>query len=85
MLFSCLIDADYRDTEAFYHSVEARAPTENGQLWPWFDGLIALFDAHMARMPVGPLSQLRADVLETLVSASCFPRLRGHSPRGSVD
>ncbi len=49
MLFSCLVDADYRDTEAFYAQVEGR---EIDRDWPalssHIDSLIARFDAYVA-------------------------------------
>jgi CRISPR-associated endonuclease/helicase Cas3 len=68
MVFSCLVDADYRDTEAFY--VEAQGGHVH-RVWPALtaivDGLISRFDAHIAdiqsRGVHGPLSVLRADIL----------------------
>jgi CRISPR-associated endonuclease/helicase Cas3 len=49
MIFSCLVDADFLDTEAFYARAEGRRVDRT---WPRLpvvvDGLIAAFDAHMA-------------------------------------
>jgi CRISPR-associated endonuclease/helicase Cas3 len=49
MLFSCLVDADFRDTESFYCKAEGRAADRD---WPQLphvvDGLIARFDCSMA-------------------------------------
>jgi CRISPR-associated endonuclease/helicase Cas3 len=49
MLFSCLVDADFRDTEAFYCVAEGRSVD---RAWPSLpnivDELIARLDAHMA-------------------------------------
>src|SRR6185312_16533052 len=68
MLFSCLVDADYRDTEKFYAAAEGNGVDRD---WPalaaTIDGLIARFDAHMADMAAGaagsPLGSLRAEIL----------------------
>src|SRR3546814_15371155 len=49
MIFSCLVDADFRDTEAFYAKAEGRKVDRD---WPPLpaivDRLAARFDAHMA-------------------------------------
>jgi CRISPR-associated endonuclease/helicase Cas3 len=69
MLFSCLVDADYRDTEAFYSEAEGK-PVDRE--WPTLaaiaDGLIARFDAHMTAIQAAAggnplLCSLRADIL----------------------
>ncbi|MDE2378934.1 CRISPR-associated endonuclease Cas3'' [Bradyrhizobium sp.] len=68
MLFSCLVDADYRDTERFY------AEAEGGSVdcdWPVLaaiiESLIARFDLYMAGMATrggdALLALLRADIL----------------------
>ncbi len=48
MIFSCLVDADFKDTEAFYHALDGRASDRD---WPALQDLlpqfIAAFDAHM--------------------------------------
>ena len=68
MLFSCLIDADRRDTESFYASTEGK-PVDRE--WPTLaaivERLIARFDAHMAGIALrardNRLGPLRADIL----------------------
>jgi hypothetical protein len=54
MIFSCLVDADFRDTEAFYCAVEGRTVDRH---WPRLpdivDALISRFDAHMAEKASG--------------------------------
>lgn len=68
MVFSCLVDADYRDTEAFYAGLEGRTVDRT---WPRLpeivDALLARFDAHMAALAAGaddtPLNRLRAEIL----------------------
>lgn len=67
MIFSCLVDADYRDTEAFYAAVEGRAVDRD---WPTLIGVIdelrAAFDDYMARKPTDRTSAvniLRAEIL----------------------
>ncbi|WP_117193997.1 CRISPR-associated helicase Cas3' [Rhizobium terrae] len=49
MIFSCLVDADFKDTEAFYHALDGRAADRD---WPALQDLlpqfIAAFDTHMA-------------------------------------
>jgi len=68
MVFSALVDADWRDTEAFYARAEGRVVDRD---WPRLatvvDGLLARFDAHMAGL-AGPasdlsLNRLRAEIL----------------------
>ena len=48
MIFSCLVDADFRDTEAFYTALEGR---QADRQWPALQELLepftAAFDAHM--------------------------------------
>lgn len=68
MLFSCLVDADFRDTEAFYAKAERRAITrEQSTLHGIIDELCAAFDAAMARKrqasPDGPVNRLRHEIL----------------------
>jgi CRISPR-associated endonuclease/helicase Cas3 len=66
MIFSCLVDADYKDTEAYYAALEGR---QVDRLWPLLPdllpGFIAAFDAYMAGMPktATPLNRLRGDIL----------------------
>jgi len=68
MIFSCLVDADFLDTEAFYARAEGRRVDRT---WPRLpvvvDGLIAAFDAHMAEKrkaaPETTVNHLREEVL----------------------
>ena len=66
MIFSCLVDADYKDTERFYNRIEGRSVDRQ---WPALadilPGLIARYDGHMAQFgpPVGKLNTLRANIL----------------------
>ena len=64
-LFSCLVDADYKDTEAFYARLEGREVERD---WPSLQSLLpefgARFDAYMARFDgSGPIDGLRRDIL----------------------
>ena len=67
MLFSCLVDADFKDTERFYGVIEGRS-FDRG--WPTLPsllpGLIGRFDAHMNRFgpPQTALNGLRKDILD---------------------
>lgn len=66
MLFSCLVDADYKDTEAFYNALEGTAADRD---WPALQDLlpqfIAAFDAYMAvrSNSATELNRLRSHVL----------------------
>jgi CRISPR-associated endonuclease/helicase Cas3 len=66
MIFSCLVDADFKDTERFYAGLEARqvdrAWTPLQQLLPQF---IPAFEAHMAAKDnaTSDLNRLRSDIL----------------------
>lgn len=65
MVFSCLVDADFRDTEAFYDALEGR---QRDRDWPALADLLPewrrIFDAHMAGFSgEGPINRLRADIL----------------------
>lgn len=62
MLFSCLVDADFLDTEAF---MSPEKVTERGHE-TGISNLLASFDIHMARftnVDPTPVNQVRADVL----------------------
>ncbi len=68
MIFSCLVDADFRDTEAFYAKAKRETPARDWPALPWIvEGLIARFDAHMekkrAAAPVTPVNSLRDEIL----------------------
>lgn len=65
MLFSCLVDADYKDTETFYDALEDR---QSDRDWPLLQDalprLTAAFDAYMAAKPKeGETNRLRGDIL----------------------
>jgi CRISPR-associated endonuclease/helicase Cas3 len=68
MIFSSLVDADFRDTEAFYDTVSKMSSERD---WPKLpaiiDGLIAAFDASMAekrtRASETDLNRRRGDIL----------------------
>jgi CRISPR-associated endonuclease/helicase Cas3 len=76
MAFSCLVDADYRDTEEFYRGADADRD------WPALvtiiDDLIVRFDRHMDDIAVrasgSPLAELRADILNHARSKATLPR-----------
>jgi CRISPR-associated helicase Cas3/CRISPR-associated endonuclease Cas3-HD len=69
MLFSCLVDADYKETERYYAAIEGREVDRN---WPLLQDVLpdlrARFDAHMARLNAGAaggeVNRLRREVLE---------------------
>jgi CRISPR-associated endonuclease/helicase Cas3 len=68
MIFSCLVDADFRDTETFYRAAEGQTVDRE---WPGLpeivDALIARFDAFMAKKTdaakATPVNALRAEIL----------------------
>jgi len=75
MVFSCLVDADFRDTESFYTRLEARDADRD---WPTLPDLLprlrAAFDAHMARFPAETdLNLLRAEVLQHIRARAALP------------
>ncbi len=63
MLFSCLVDADFLDTESFMDEGKSSA---RGQ-YPLFESLLPLFNAHMQALTAGvkpsPVNKLRSDIL----------------------
>ena len=68
MLFSCLVDADFRDTEAFYYGAEGR---DVDRQWPRLrdivGDLLTKLDAQMAKLTaaarVTPVNTLRGEIL----------------------
>lgn len=65
MVFSCLVDADFRDTEAHYARLNGTQPDRD---WPALADLLPdwrrIFDAHMAGFNHdGPINRLRAEIL----------------------
>ncbi|WP_348633717.1 CRISPR-associated helicase Cas3' [Martelella mediterranea] len=66
MIFSCLVDADFRDTEAFYAALENR---QIDRQWPELQALLptlsARYEAHMAGFSrSGNLNGLRGAILD---------------------
>jgi CRISPR-associated endonuclease/helicase Cas3 len=66
MLFSCLVDADYKDTETFYQRVEGRTVDRT---WPdlpdLLPNLLGAFDRHMSTLSKSDskVNRLRAEIL----------------------
>ncbi|ABB31304.1 metal dependent phosphohydrolase [Geobacter metallireducens RCH3] len=67
MLFSCLVDADFLDTEAFFNP----APVGQRSRFPTIEELLPLFDAYMADKQATafdtPVNRLRAEILRQSV------------------
>jgi CRISPR-associated endonuclease/helicase Cas3 len=66
MIFSCLVDADFQDTEAYYTRLEGRQVDRQWQgLQKLLPSFIAKFDAHMSAMTPADssLNSLRAEIL----------------------
>lgn len=75
MVFSCLVDADFRDTEAFYAALNGTQPERD---WPALADLLPkwrrAFDAHMAALDSsGPINRLRADILSHVRQGAAMP------------
>ena len=75
VLFSCLVDADFKDTEAFYARLEQR---EVDREWPALQEVLpqlrAGFDAHIAGLPrEGALNALRRDILSHVRAGATLP------------
>ncbi len=70
MLFSCLVDADFLDTE---HFIQPDQSLRRGA-YPSLEGLKSVFDAHigafLARAPSTPLNDARRKVLEACRAAA---------------
>ncbi len=79
MIFSCLVDADFLDTEAFYTSVDGR---QIDRTWPVLpaeiDRLIVGFDGHMADKHRDSedtlLNRLRSEILTHARHKAALPR-----------
>src|SRR5262249_54498071 len=75
MLFSCLVDADYVETERFYASVENWKPERDG--FPSLDVLSAALDQHLAAMaaavPDTPVNRWRAEILAHVRTKAAEP------------
>lgn len=65
MLFSCLVDADFLDTERFYNRVQERPDTRHADaLYPTLDELRTQLNRYLGQFkPDSDVNQLRADVL----------------------
>lgn len=71
ILFSCLVDADFLDTEAHF---DAGKPARR-EGFPTLDQMRQAFDAHMAALPVAdtPVNTLRGDILRQCRSNAVLP------------
>lgn len=71
MLFSCLVDADFLDTEAHF---DAGKPARR-EGFPTLAQMHAAFNNHMAALPVAntPVNTLRADVLRQCRAQAALP------------
>ncbi len=71
MLFSCLVDADFLDTEAHF---DASKPSWRGG-FPTLDQMRLAFDAHMAALPAAstPVNRLRANILRQCRASAALP------------
>lgn len=72
MVFSCLVDADFRDTEAFYAQLERRSVDRD---WPMLADLLpgwrAAFNAHMEGFAADTaLNRQRRDILSHIRAAA---------------
>jgi CRISPR-associated endonuclease/helicase Cas3 len=80
MIFSCLVDADFLDTEAFYASIDGR---QIDRTWPILsdeiERMIARFDAHMSDK-----RRIASDTLLNRLRAEIFTHVRQKArlPRG---
>lgn len=78
MLFSCLVDADFRDTEAFYAGMQGRGVDRD---WPTLpdivEQLIAAFDTYVAEKRKTALDTdvnlLRAEILTQVRARASYP------------
>lgn len=76
MIFSCLVDADFRDTEAFYTRTEGRQVDRAWRsLSDLLPGLRQSFERHMAKLANGdtPVNRLRAEILGHVRSRAAQP------------
>lgn len=79
MLFSCLVDADFKDTEKFYCLTEGRETDRNWEkLQDNIDILLAKFQSHMdetkGKAKPSLTNDLRAKILETLLEKAAMPK-----------
>ncbi|MCU0835095.1 MAG: CRISPR-associated helicase Cas3' [Chromatiaceae bacterium] len=73
MLFSCLVDADFLDTEAFMNPARAGQPGD----WPDLNELHGRFVTDMLRLdesaPTTPVNRLRREVRDHCLHAAALP------------
>jgi CRISPR-associated endonuclease/helicase Cas3 len=83
MLFSCLVDADYVETELLYARVENRTLERTG--FPSLDALAVALDEHLVGIsgdaPDTPVNRLRAEVLAHVRGKASEPRGIFHADR----
>lgn len=75
MIFSCLVEADYRDTEAFYAAREDREPERD---WPKLSDhlpdLLGRLDAYMGRLDTGgDVNPVRRTILAHVKGQAALP------------
>lgn len=82
MIFSCLVDADYRDTEAYYDGLDGRRRDRSQPaLAELLDGFLDAFDAYVAQLTekkraagkFGAVDALRAEILSAVLSRAGDP------------
>ena len=77
IIFSCLVDADFKDTEAYYAQAEGRHVDRE---WPTLQSILpelsVAFERHLRELPKAdtPVNRLRAEILEHVRS------LAAHKP-----
>ena len=63
MVFSCLVDSDFIDTETFYHKIEPRK-TRRATEYPGLKTIRERLDAHLDSLPAGsPVTPIRQRIL----------------------
>lgn len=75
MIFSCLVDADYRDTETYYGKLNGQAKDRDwAVLAEVLPDLKAKFDAYIGSLPSGgSLNQIRSDILRQVRGKATLP------------
>lgn len=75
MIFSCLVDADFVDTDNFYRRMEGRPPREQeGSVRPTLDQLLNRLNAHLETLPAtGGINPLRNHILREIRSKARQP------------
>ncbi len=72
MIFSCLVDADFLDTEAYYHKIEQRKALRGGTQ-PSLIALRARLDVYLASFsPNSAVNSLRAQILTEVRSRAAL-------------